>query len=205
MIAVPAGIFPVIKTTPPLVFLFSTLISSCTSRFRRLEKALLTFLLAFDSSSVKVLIFVSSQPIFCNSSRIVLICSRSSCRKCRDSWASFSSSLNCFRFLSEIPTSKIVCGSSFSGNSPSGICLFPDLVKSEKRYVDVELNGELTRGMTVVDRRGRTPLGEENMNVALEVDAKRFKTQLMESLLTWVREGWVSLCTKNKLIGFFRN
>ena len=71
----------------------------------------------------------------------------------------------------------------------AGVCLFPDLVKSEKRYVDVELNGELTRGMTVVDRRGRTPLGEENMNVALEVDAKRFKTQLMESLLTWVREG----------------
>ena len=71
----------------------------------------------------------------------------------------------------------------------AGVCLFPDLVKSEKRYVDVELNGELTRGMTVVDRRGRTPLGEENMNVALEVDAKRFKTQLMESLLTWAREG----------------
>ena len=71
----------------------------------------------------------------------------------------------------------------------AGVCLFPDLVKSEKRYVDVELNGELTRGMTVVDRRGRTPLGEENMNVALEVDAKRFKTQLMESLLTWGRDG----------------
>ena len=71
----------------------------------------------------------------------------------------------------------------------AGVCLFPDLVKSEKRYVDVELNGELTRGMTVVDRRGRTPLGEENMNVALEVDAKRFKTQLMESLLTWARDG----------------
>ena len=71
----------------------------------------------------------------------------------------------------------------------AGVCLFPDLVKCEKRYVDVELNGELTRGMTVVDRRGRTPLGEENMQVALEVDAERFKTQLMESLLAWAREG----------------
>jgi purine nucleosidase len=63
------------------------------------------------------------------------------------------------------------------------------LVKTEKRYVDVELTGELTRGMTVVDRRGRTPLGEENMLVALEVDAERFKTQLMESLLAWARVG----------------
>ena len=66
---------------------------------------------------------------------------------------------------------------------------FPDLVKTEKRYVDVELNGELTRGMTVVDRRGRTPLGEENMKVALEVDAERFKKQLMKSLLGWVQDG----------------
>ena len=71
----------------------------------------------------------------------------------------------------------------------AGVCLFPDLVKTEKRYVDVELNGELTRGMTVVDRRGRTPLGEENMQVALEVDAERFKKQLMQSLLVWVQEG----------------
>ena len=71
----------------------------------------------------------------------------------------------------------------------AGVCLFPDLVKAEKRYVDVELNGDLTRGMTVVDRRGRTPLGEENMQVALKVDAERFKKQLMQSLLVWVQEG----------------
>ena len=70
----------------------------------------------------------------------------------------------------------------------AGVCIFPDLVKTEKRYVDVELNGELTRGMTVVDRRGRTPLGEGNMQVALEVDAERFKNQLMESLLVWAQE-----------------
>ncbi len=71
----------------------------------------------------------------------------------------------------------------------AGVCLFPDLVKTEKRYVDVELNGELTRGMTVVDRRGRTPLSKDNMQVALEVDAERFKKQLMQSLLVWAREG----------------
>ena len=62
-------------------------------------------------------------------------------------------------------------------------------MKTEKRYVDVELRGELTRGMTVVDRRGRTPLGEENMQVALEVDAERIKTLLMQSLLAWTQEG----------------
>ena len=71
----------------------------------------------------------------------------------------------------------------------AGVSIFPDLVKTEKYYVDVELNGKLTRGMTVVDRRGSTPLGEGNMLVALEVDADRFKDQLMESLLAWARKG----------------
>ena len=71
----------------------------------------------------------------------------------------------------------------------AAVCQFPDLVKTEKYPVDVELRGELTRGMTVVDRRGRTPLGEKNINVALEVDAERFKTMLMNSLLFWVNEG----------------
>jgi len=71
----------------------------------------------------------------------------------------------------------------------AAVCLFPDLVKTEKCHVDVELRGELTRGMTVVDRRGRTPLCKENINVALEVDAERFKTMLMNSLLSWVNEG----------------
>ncbi len=71
----------------------------------------------------------------------------------------------------------------------AGVCLFPDLVKTETLFVDVELNGELTRGMTVVDKRGKTPSGEENMKVALEVDAERFKNLLMQSLLVWVQEG----------------
>jgi len=71
----------------------------------------------------------------------------------------------------------------------AAVCMYPDLVKTEKCYVDVEMRGELTRGMTVVDRRGRTPLGKGNMNVAVEVDAERFKTMLMNSLLSWVNEG----------------
>ncbi len=67
----------------------------------------------------------------------------------------------------------------------AGVCLYPDLIKTEKRHTDVELKGELTRGMTVVDRRGRKTSGEENMKVALEVDSERFKLQLMESLIFW--------------------
>ncbi len=51
------------------------------------------------------------------------------------------------------------------------------------------MRGELTRGMTVVDRRGKTLLGEGNIDVALEVDAERFKKMLMNSLLSWVNEG----------------
>ena len=69
----------------------------------------------------------------------------------------------------------------------AGVCLYPDLIKSEFRFADVELTGELTRGMTVVDRRDRKPFGEENVKVALEVDSERFKTQLMESLIDWAR------------------
>ena len=72
----------------------------------------------------------------------------------------------------------------------AAVCLFPDLVKTEKFHVDVEVRGELTRGMTVVDRRDSpSPLGEGNINVALEVDAERFKTMLMNSLLSWVNGG----------------
>ena len=51
--------------------------------------------------------------------------------------------------------------------------------------MDVEIRGELTRGMTVVDRRDRKPFGDENVKVALEVDSERFKNQLMESLINW--------------------
>ena len=68
----------------------------------------------------------------------------------------------------------------------AGVCLFPDMIKSELRYVDVELSGELTRGMTVVDRRDRNPSGRTRINVALDVDSEDFKKNLMDSLLFWV-------------------
>ena len=67
----------------------------------------------------------------------------------------------------------------------AGVCIFPDLVKSELSFVDVELKGELTRGMTVVDRRERKTFGDENVKVTVEVQAERFKKMLMESLIDW--------------------
>jgi len=70
----------------------------------------------------------------------------------------------------------------------AGVCVFPDLIQSELFFVDVELKGEITRGMTVVDRRDRKTIGEENMKVALEVNAEKFKKNLMESLLFWVKQ-----------------
>ena len=71
----------------------------------------------------------------------------------------------------------------------AGVCLFPDIIESELRHVDVELTGELTRGMTVVDRRGRKPFGDTRMRVALDVDSENFKKNLMESLLYWANNG----------------
>tara|TARA_Y100001970_G_scaffold264603_1_gene351380 strand:+ start:581 stop:1525 length:945 start_codon:yes stop_codon:yes gene_type:complete len=67
----------------------------------------------------------------------------------------------------------------------AGVCLYPDLIKTKKLYTDVEIKGELTRGMTVVDRRGRKSPEKENVRVAIEVDSQRFKLQLMESLIFW--------------------
>ena len=71
----------------------------------------------------------------------------------------------------------------------AGVALEPQLVRTELRHVDIELRGELTRGMSVVDRRGRNPLGEPNVNVAMEVDAKRFKKIFLDSLFFWARDG----------------
>ncbi len=69
----------------------------------------------------------------------------------------------------------------------AGVVLHPDLVRTESRHIAVEVRGELTRGMTVVDRRGRESLGEGIVQVALEVDAPRFKSAMLESLLAWAQ------------------
>ncbi len=70
----------------------------------------------------------------------------------------------------------------------AGVCLDPDLVLTEKLHVDVETRGELTRGMTVADRRG-APASAPTADVALEVDAGRFQTSFLEALLRWAGRG----------------
>lgn len=58
----------------------------------------------------------------------------------------------------------------------------PDLCTWRSLYVDVECRGELTRGMSVADLMGR--LGKApNVQVAVDVDAERFRTFLLERLL----------------------
>lgn len=54
----------------------------------------------------------------------------------------------------------------------------PTLVGLERMYVDIELNGELTRGSTVADRR-RTAIPFHNANVAMTVDRARFEADFM--------------------------
>jgi purine nucleosidase len=59
--------------------------------------------------------------------------------------------------------------------------LDPRLVKSEALFVDVELHGELTTGMTVADRRrltGRPP----NVDVAISVDVDTFLDRLIDRI-----------------------
>lgn len=52
--------------------------------------------------------------------------------------------------------------------------LKPELFEVAHSYVDVELDGALTKGTTVVDLKGKmnkTP----NVNVCVDIDAKEFK------------------------------
>ncbi|MFH2110643.1 MAG: nucleoside hydrolase [Candidatus Bathyarchaeota archaeon] len=56
----------------------------------------------------------------------------------------------------------------------------PTIFRTEKYRVDVETEGELTRGMTVVDRRRYHRAQEEaNAEVMVEVDAERFHGLIM--------------------------
>lgn len=63
----------------------------------------------------------------------------------------------------------------------AGVALEPDLVETRPMQVDIETAGELTRGMVVVERRPwavRTP----NVDVCLDVDAKRFLERFAKSI-----------------------
>lgn len=69
----------------------------------------------------------------------------------------------------------------------AGVCVDPSFVTTEKFYVDVEIRGEITRGMTVVDRRA-DPDGEPYVDVAVAVDGERFVKAFMASVMSWVNK-----------------
>lgn len=69
----------------------------------------------------------------------------------------------------------------------AGVCIEPDLVQTQSLHVDVETSGELTRGMTVADRRP-APEGATRIDVALEVDAGRFKEDFLRAIIRWAGE-----------------
>jgi inosine-uridine nucleoside N-ribohydrolase len=63
-----------------------------------------------------------------------------------------------------------------------GVAIDRGLVKTRPMWVQVEATGEITRGMTVADRRPYRTHGKPNLHVALEVDAERFLSLFIERL-----------------------
>jgi purine nucleosidase len=57
----------------------------------------------------------------------------------------------------------------------------PSLAKTERMLVDVELNGALTRGQTVADRR-RTAEPLYNAQVCMAVDRARFAADFLTAI-----------------------
>jgi pyrimidine-specific ribonucleoside hydrolase len=60
----------------------------------------------------------------------------------------------------------------------------PHLVATRRHHVDVEVNGELTRGMTVVDHRGQ-PGKTPNVDVALDIDRAAFAELVIEAVASF--------------------
>ncbi len=61
----------------------------------------------------------------------------------------------------------------------------PELLKTEPRHVEVELRGEHTRGMTVVDERGVRSSAVPNVQVAYRIDREGALAVLLETLRTY--------------------
>ncbi|MBP2080071.1 ribonucleoside hydrolase RihC [Oceanobacillus polygoni] len=59
--------------------------------------------------------------------------------------------------------------------------LKPDLFTTVDTYVDIELNGDLTKGVTIVDLKGYMKQ-ESNVKVCVDINATEFKKWLMENL-----------------------
>lgn len=73
----------------------------------------------------------------------------------------------------------------FSLHDPQALAyvIDPTMFKTEKYKVDVEVHGELTRGMTVVERRYYRRVKEDaNTDIIVEVDADRFLSLIMDRI-----------------------
>jgi len=71
----------------------------------------------------------------------------------------------------------------FSLHDPMAVAYLvdPTIFKTRRCRVDVETCGELTKGMTVVERRHHRIVEDEaNTDVIVEVDAKRFHGLIMD-------------------------
>lgn len=58
----------------------------------------------------------------------------------------------------------------------------PELIETEPRAVDIELDGTLTRGMTVVDQRNSRRRDSANARVAYRIDADRAMDLVLECM-----------------------
>lgn len=73
----------------------------------------------------------------------------------------------------------------FSLHDPQALAyvIDPTVFKTEKYKVDIEVHGELTRGMTVVERRYYRRVKEDaNTEIIVEADAERFLNLIMDRI-----------------------
>lgn len=66
--------------------------------------------------------------------------------------------------------------------------LHPELFVAKDYYVDIELQGELTAGMSVTDKRVWFDMKQPNTTVLLDVDREKFVEYLAQAIFTLDRE-----------------
>ena len=87
------------------------------------------------------------------------------------------------RLVVELCRALVEKFNGFSLHDPQAVAFVvdPTMFRTEKYKVDLEVHGELTRGMTVVERRYYRRLKEEaNTDIIVEVDAPRFLKLIMD-------------------------